>query len=473
MMTDKEYIGFLEFILDHLQEAIYIGDPEGNALFVNSEAERLDGLSRSKVIGHREEDIYGTRNSVLVAKSGKPILDERTSYRMPDGTMKYILHSVYPFRLHGAVLGNVAIARDITKEDLYISKIYDLQQELKGQKNGGYKNGTRYTLEDIMGTSLALLNEIRLAERVAKFDTNVMICGETGTGKEMFAQGIHNAGNRRNEPFVGINCGAVPENLLESILFGTEKGAFTGAENSEGLFETAGKGTLFLDEIDSMPPAMQAKLLRVLQEKKVRRVGSSKEIPVMCRIISATNVDVEDALSEKRIRSDIYYRLASVSIHVPPLRNRGKDVLLLAEEFIDRFQAIFRTKIEGMADEVKEIFLSYDWPGNVRELEHVIENALLVTKENEHELRLHHIPEKLFRDRKTDVKIKRGLVEERKKVDLTAMVADYERKIIVDSLRENHANITATAECLGIHRNALYRKINSLGIKKDSIVEMR
>lgn len=312
-----------------------------------------------------------------------------------------------------------------------------------------------------------------MAERVAKFDTNVMICGETGTGKEMFAQGIHNAGNRRNEPFVGINCGAVPENLLESILFGTEKGAFTGAENSEGLFETAGKGTLFLDEIDSMPPAMQAKLLRVLQEKKVRRVGSSKEIPVMCRIISATNVDVEDALREKRIRSDIYYRLASVSIHVPPLRNRGKDVLLLAEEFIDRFQAIFRTKIEGMADEVKEIFLSYDWPGNVRELEHVIENALLVTKENEHELRLHHIPEKLFRDRKTDVKIKRGLVEERKKVDLTAMVADYERKIIVDSLRENHANITATAECLGIHRNALYRKINSLGIKKDSIVEMR
>ncbi|MGM9568417.1 MAG: sigma-54 interaction domain-containing protein, partial [Clostridia bacterium] len=468
-MTDKEYIRFLEFILDHLQEAIYIGDEKGRVLFINKEAERLDGMSRQKVVDKNEVDIYGTENSKLVVSSGKAIVDERTSYRMPNGQMKYVLHSVYPFQQENRMIGNVSISRDITKENLYVSKIYDLQQELKNKKNRGYKNGTRYTLEDILGTSLVLLNEIRLAGRVAKFDSNVMICGETGTGKEMFAQGIHNAGTRRNEPFVGINCGAVPENLLESMLFGTEKGAFTGAEKAEGLFETAGRGTLFLDELDNMSLSMQAKLLRVLQEKTVRRVGGSREIPVSCRIISATNVNIEEALAEKKIRSDIYYRLASVTIHIPPLRERKNDVILLAEEFIDRFQGIFGTHIQLISPEVQEVFRRYDWPGNVRELEHVIEHAMLVLNENEKELRLHHIPEKLFRDRKTDVKVKKGMIEERKKVDLRSAVDDFERRIIIDSLKENQGNVSAAAECLGIHRNVLYRKIEKLDIKKDSV----
>lgn len=467
-MTDWEYTRFLEFILDHLQEAIYIGDQNGKVLFINKEAERLDGMSRKNVIDKNEVDIYGTENSRLVVKSGVPIVDERTSYRMLNGQMKYVLHSVYPYSNGNKIIGNVSITRDITKENLFVSKIYDLQQELKSKKNRGYKNGTRYTLEDILGTSLSLLNEIRLAERVAKFDTNVMICGETGTGKEMFAQGIHNASPRRNEPFVGLNCGAVPENLLESILFGTEKGAFTGAEKSDGLIETAGKGTLFLDELDSMPPAMQAKLLRVLQEKTVRHVGGTKEIPVRCRIISATNVNIDDALAEKRIRSDIYYRLASVTIHIPPLRERKSDVILLAEEFIGRMQNIFGTHLESISDEVQDVFRAYHWPGNVRELEHTIENALLVVNENEKVLQLQHIPEKMFNSRHTDVKVKKGQVEERKKIDLEAATADFERRIIVDSLKENGGNISATAECLGIHRNVLYRKMEKLKIKKDS-----
>lgn len=468
-MTEREYTEFLEFILDHLQEAIYIGDEKGRVLFINKEAERLDGLSRRSVVDKNEVDIYGTENSRLVVESGVPIVDERTSYRMANGQTKYVLHSVYPYRSGNRMIGNVSISRDITKENLFASRIYDLQQELKNKKNRGYKNGTRYTLEDILGTSLPLLNEIRLAERVAKFDTNVMICGETGTGKEMFAQGIHNASPRRNEPFVGLNCGAVPENLLESILFGTEKGAFTGAEKSEGLMETAGKGTLFLDELDSMPPAMQAKLLRVLQEKSLRHVGGTREIPVRCRIISATNVNIDDALAEKRLRSDIYYRLASVTIHIPPLRDRKSDVIMLAEEFIDRMQNIFGTHLERMGDDVREALRSYDWPGNVRELEHVMENALLLVNENEKVLHAHHLPEKMFHSRRTDVKVKRGKVEERKIIDLNAATDDFERRIIVDSLKENNGNVTATAECLGIHRNVLYRKIKRLKIKKESV----
>lgn len=465
-MTDQEYIHFLETILDHLSEAIYIGDEVGNILFINKEAERVDSISKNKILGLREEDIYGTCNSKLVAGSGQPIIDERTSYRMPNGQIIYILHSVYPFIDNGVIKGNFSISKDITKEDKYISRIYELQQELKGQKKHGYQNGTRYILEDILGKSLPLLTAIRLAERVAKFDTNVMICGETGTGKEMFAQGIHNAGNRRDKAFVGINCGAVPETLLESLLFGTEKGAFTGAEKAEGLFETAGNGTLFLDEIDSMPLSMQAKLLRVLQEKSVRRIGGKKEIPVNCRIISATNVNIDEALSEHKIRSDIYYRLASVSILIPPLRERKNDVIILAEEFIGRFQDIFGTHVESISAEVKEVLLSYPWPGNVRELEHVIESSMLVISEREQELRLRHIPERLFRDRQIDVRNGKGLADKRKKIDLHNVTEDFERKIIIDCLRENKGNITATAESLNIHRNVLYRKMQNLNIVK-------
>lgn len=459
----EEYVHFLETVLDHLSEAVYIGDENGKIIFVNREAERMDHLSRKYVIGRNENEVYGTENGKLVAGSGQPIVDERTSYRTDEGRLKYVLHSVYPFYHKNEIKGNFAISRDITREDKYIAKIYELQQELKAEHREANKNGTRYIIDHIIGKSVAMITAITMAERAGKFGTNVLICGETGTGKEMFAQSVHNCGLHLNEPFVGINCGAIPENLLESILFGTEKGAFTGAQSQEGLFESAKNGTLFLDEIDSMSLAMQAKLLRVLQEKSVRRLGGKREIPVTCRVISATNINIDHALETKKIRLDLYYRLSSVVLQIPPLRERNKDVLLLAQEFINRFQDIFGTHVKGLSSEVADMFLNYDWPGNVRELEHVIEGAMMVVGEHDEEICPRHIPERIYRDRDTD---RVDLPKARGNIDLARETAEFERGIIQKVLRENRGNVTAAAKSLHLHRNVLYRKMKKYGIER-------
>ena len=204
-----------------------------------------------------------------------------------------------------------------------------------------------------------------------------------------------------------------------------------GAQSQEGLFESAKNGTLFLDEIDSMSLAMQAKLLRVLQEKSVRRLGGKREIPVTCRVISATNINIDHALETKKIRLDLYYRLSSVVLQIPPLRERNKDVLLLAQEFINRFQDIFGTHVKGLSSEVADIFLNYDWPGNVRELEHVIEGAMMVVGEHDEEICPRHIPERIYRDRDTD---RVDLPKARSNIDLARETAEFERGIIQKGL---------------------------------------
>ena len=271
-------------------------------------------------------DSYGTDNHHKVIVQGRPIVNEKTTYTTTEGNIKFVHHSVYPCLHRGEVKGSFSISKDISKVDNYISRIYQLQQELKGRDRQPSRNGTTYSLDSIIGKSLPMLKAIKAAQRASRFQTNVLICGETGTGKELFAQGIHNASAYKDEPFVGLNCAAIPENLLESTLFGAVKGAYTGAQSTPGLFEQAGKGTLFLDEIDSMPKSMQAKLLRAIQERRVRRIGGKEEIPVDCRIISATNVNIDEALQENMIRPDIYYRLASVVIEIPPLRERKGDI---------------------------------------------------------------------------------------------------------------------------------------------------
>jgi arginine utilization regulatory protein len=289
----------------------------------------------------------------------------------------------------------------------------------------------------------------------------VLIYGETGTGKEIIAQGIHNASPRKQEPFLALNCAAIPETLLESTLFGTCRGAFTGATDSPGLFEQAGGGTLYLDEINSMNPSLQAKLLRVLEEKTVRRVGGKQSIPVKCSIISSTNVDPWKCVVEGSLRQDLYFRLAGVTLSIPPLRSRREDITDLVSHFLKKFNAIYGRRIKGLSPHVKVLFDSYAWPGNVRELQHVLEAAVLAA-EDATTIDFQHLPLH-FRQRLCDA----HTGPPRSRTPATSLgqtLQETERQIICEALAKTGNNVSRAAALLGLSRQNLQYRMRRLGI---------
>ena len=243
-------------------------------------------------------------------------------------------------------------------------------------------NGTRYTFDSIIGDSLIIRNTIELAKRIAGFDSNVLLQGESGTGKELFSQAIHNASDRRSAPFVAVNCAAISKTLLESELFGYEAGSFTGAKKGgkAGLFEAAEGGTIFLDEVSEMDYDLQAKLLRVLQEKKFRRIGGIKEINTNVRVICACNVDIKQYIEDKKFRSDLYYRISVAPINIPPLRERRNDIPALARKFLDSAE-IQNKRSYRMTEDAKKLMMSYTWPGNIRELKNAVEYSAMMAQD--------------------------------------------------------------------------------------------
>jgi transcriptional regulator with PAS, ATPase and Fis domain len=289
-----------------------------------------------------------------------------------------------------------------------------------------------------------------LVKNVAESDASVLIIGESGTGKELIARAIHANSSRRYTPFITASCGAMPEGLLESELFGHEKGAFTGAlYTKKGRFELADGGTLFLDEIGEISPKTQVDLLRVLDEKSFRRVGGMEQINVDVRILAATNRDLQKAIKEGTFREDLFYRLNVVSIHLPPLRERKEDIPLLSDHFLDKFRAETNKRIEHISSKALELILEYDWPGNVRELENAIERAVVVGKKKE------IVPEDLpFFRQEIPEKTGAKSLKEREKIH------------ILKTLEENGWNISKTAEELGIDRVTLYNKIKKYNLEK-------
>jgi arginine utilization regulatory protein len=312
---------------------------------------------------------------------------------------------------------------------------------------------------NIVGESRKFTEALKLAKRVSVQDCNVLVYGETGTGKELFAQSIHNESNRRGQKFVPLNCAAVPENLIEGILFGTEKGAFTGSENRKGLFLQADGGTLFLDELNSMSLSMQSKLLRVIQDGKFRPVGSEKLIKTDVRIISSCN---EEPFSSA-IRKDLLYRLSTIIVEVPPLRERKSDIERLVLYFSDKLSGRYNNKIEKIAPEVLEYLKKYEWPGNVRELEHIVEYALNVMDDGI--FRLGHIPRHVMTGKSDEGKEESGLFKESiYENELSYMVEKFEDMILRKVLKHNDNNITLAAKSLGIKRQSLQYRIRKYGI---------
>jgi len=314
--------------------------------------------------------------------------------------------------------------------------------------------------DKIVGESKPMIEIFDLIKKVSLTSTSVLITGESGTGKELFARSIHNQGSRRSGPFVAINCAAIPSELMESEMFGHEKGAFTGAHTQTiGKFEHANRGTLFLDEISALRPDLQAKLLRVLQEREIERIGSNKSIKIDIRVIAATNTNLEDAVFEGRFRQDLYFRLNVVPITIPSLRERSEDIPLLAKHFLNKFNLAFNKKIPGFSQKALDALMRYHWPGNIRELENLIERLAVLSSRNE-PIKLEDIPLEILMSSSQDVKgfepPKSGLIKIRE---------EFEKRIILNVLEAARWNQTEAARVLKISRVHLIQKAKQYGIQ--------
>lgn len=314
-----------------------------------------------------------------------------------------------------------------------------------------------FTFDSILGTSACLKQALRHARIAADSTAPVLLCGETGTGKELFAQAIHNGGKRRNGPFVAINCGAIPKELLESELFGYEEGAFTGARKGgrPGKFELADSGTPFLDEIGDMPFDMQVKLLRVLQSGEIQRVGGLRSVPVDLRVISATNKDLRQAIEQQKFRADLYYRISTLNIIVPPLRERPEDILPLAEYFIQRHRLRLNKPTAVLPPDTAAMLMTYAWPGNVRQLESAVERAMHLAEGGD--LLAEHFGIAGLERPRQGVPSGGGSGQ--------GTLEDLEQRAVAETLARHNGNIRATARTLGVSRPTLYRKLKKMGIR--------
>ncbi len=326
-----------------------------------------------------------------------------------------------------------------------IEENMDLRRRIDGE----------YSYEGIIGKSKKMQRLFHLVDRIARSKANILLTGESGVGKDVFAKLIHKKSSQDLDKFIPINCGAIPENLIESELFGHEKGAFTGATHmKKGKFELANNGTLFLDEIGELPLQMQVKFLRVLQEKQFYRVGSEESIQVDVRIIAATNKDLRVEIEEGRFREDLFYRLNVVNMEIPPLRERREDIPLLAERFLEEFSKEYNKDLKYIDVEAIGYLVEYDWKGNVRELRNIIERSVLFADFKAESLRKEHLPLEITGEINGDMK------EENNHMSLK----DYEKIIIENTLKRNHGNKTKAAEILGIRRQTLYNKIREYDI---------
>ncbi|MEW6572867.1 MAG: sigma-54 dependent transcriptional regulator [Bacillota bacterium] len=416
---------------------VLYSDEEINAVLVDVRMPEVDGL---EFFAQVRREGYGVPVIVMTAYG----TTDTAIQAMKLGAFDYVLK---PFNIE-ELLMTVQKAIEV---DRMAQEVRALRYELSGEAPGE-------DFEELIGQSPAMLEVYKQIGKFANTDFTILIVGETGTGKELVAGAIHRHSRRQQGPFVRINCAAIPENLLESELFGYEKGAFTGASSRKlGKFELAHDGTLFLDEISEIPLPMQAKLLRVLQEKEFDRVGGTKTIRVNARIIAATNRDLAAMVCEGSFRADLFYRLNVVTIHMPPLRERKEDIPMLADHFVKQAAIKLKKPVQGISDEARELLGAYDWPGNVRELRNVCERAVVLTRGVL--ITPNDLPATLQPEFQTA-----ELAEKLSGQTLHEILGDVERNIILRALRKYDFNRTKTAEALGINRRTLYEKIKEYGL---------
>ncbi len=418
------------------------------------------------VEGRHLLDMYNLDESISTTMTAlqtqAPVIDRVDSFRTSEFSTVPIAsaNTSYPIFREGELLGAVVFEQTAEIVEKNLKKMEATRRALSSFQNKPPKvSFSGYTFDNVIGSSPKLREAVELARRVAPQDSPILLVGETGTGKEIFAQSIHRASRRRGGKFLAINCAAVPETLIESLLFGTKKGSFTGSEDKAGYFEEASCGTLFLDELNSMSLAMQSKILRVLQEKTFRRVGGHQELKLDVRIISSCNEDPFKNISENTFRRDLFYRLSTVMIELPPLREHLEDLEELIRYHLEATAYQFVRSVTQIEPEVYALLRAYHWPGNVRELFHVLDYAQNVTDSEVMEAR--HLPPYLLKRRASTPNTQTIDFSQK---DLQSLMDDYEREIIAQALEHCGYNISQTAKTLGILRQSLQYRIRKYGL---------
>ncbi len=446
----------IKSIVESMHEGLLAIDKDFNIVSCNYKCENLLGLKRDEIEGNKISLVWDIEDLDKVINNGDIIRDKEIAYnnlKSPNNLEeKRFLCSLIPI--------NDSLK---PKEKSLISGAMILFQDISDARERIYKMASTAadtTIDHILGESEAILNVKRRAIQVATSDSTILITGESGTGKELFARAIHFASPRKENTFVSINCGAIPDMLLESELFGYERGAFTGADKSgkPGKFEIAHRGTIFLDEIGDLPLHLQVKLLHAIQNRQIDRVGGVKPIDIDVRIIAATNKNLEEMIKEKQFREDLYFRLNVIPLVIPPLRERGSDTELLLNFALKKFTKLLNKSIESFSDDAINALLKYNWPGNVRELENVVEYA--VNMENSDKITFSNLPDRIQRTL-TERITERSLLKER--------MDDYQKKIIEDTLAQTGKSLEGKligAKLLGISESTLYRRLRELNIKE-------
>ena len=419
-------------------------------------------LKEKNLIGRYLLDIYPSLTEesssiIRVLRTGKPIFNEYQVLSTYDGQNLRAVNTTLPIKEGDTIVGAVDVSR-------YIDSDIERQDIVLQMKEAGDVK-TMYTIDDIVTSSMQMEIIKKRIPMIADTDSSVLIYGETGTGKELVAQSIHTSSKRKNRRFVSQNCASIPENLLESILFGTVKGSYTGAENRPGLFEMAAGGTLFLDEINSMETSVQAKILKAIEEKQITRVGGLSPIPIDVKIVSAINQQPMECVRTGKLREDLFYRLSVVQLSLPPLRERLNDLFFLVSHFIGQYNEKMHRKILGIDEEVENLFRRYPWPGNVRELKNIIEGAFNVT--DAAFIQLKDLPEYLFTaaGREPDYMgtSKPAVNLDDPDFSIDKAMSDFEISIIEKALAQTRT-MSDAAKKLKISKQALNYKMNKYGI---------
>ncbi|HOO55787.1 MAG TPA: sigma 54-interacting transcriptional regulator [bacterium] len=434
---------FLSTILDSIAEGVFTVDREWRVTSFNRAAEEITGIPREQAIGSLCREVF--RSNICetecalrqTIETGRQIINRHIYIVRADGeTIPISISTAVLMNEQGELIGGVETFRDLSAFE-----------ELRKQLNSSYALG------DIVSKNHEMRRLFEILPGIAESDSTVLIEGESGTGKELFARSIHDLSLRAEKPMVTVNCGALPDNLLESELFGHVKGAFTGAtRDRKGRFAIADGGTIFLDEIGEVSPALQVRLLRVLQEHEFEPLGSEKPVKVDIRVIAATNRNLDDMVQKGEFRQDLYYRINVMQLLIPPLRDRKEDIPLLVDHFIQRFNRLKEKDIAGVSDRALLVLMRHDYPGNIRELENIIEHAFVMCRAGL--IELEHLPRQLV-----------GEIPPATFSTGAVSLDENEAMFLTTALERNQWNVAATSKELGLHRTTLWRKIKKFGIE--------